>query len=113
MASDEPLVSPDEPHLSPHEIEQLDRTLSDFKRSLQLPQGDPGRALADQNMRRIGFSVPQIMTLSGEHHLPESTIKNHVKGITASTDAPAQKVVQFIAGAMDENVTLTNDQWLH
>ncbi len=106
MASDEPLVSPDEPHLSPHEIEQLERTLSEFKRSLQLPQGDPGRTLADQNMRRIGFSVPQIITLSGEHHLPESTIKNHVKGITASSDAPAQKAVQFIAGALDENVTL-------
>jgi len=57
-------------------------------------------------MRRIGFSVPQIIALSGEHHLAESTVKNHVKGMTAAADAPAQRAVQFITTALDGMVTL-------
>jgi len=56
-------------------------------------------------MRRAGFSVTQIMALSGNYHLPESTVKNHVKGVTASSDAPAQKAVEFLTKALDESVT--------
>ena len=45
------------------------------------------------------------MALSGEHNLPESTVKGHVKGIIAPTAAPAQKAVQFLTSALDQNVT--------
>jgi len=96
-----------EPDLSLQEIADLDGALREFNTSLALPPYNPGRRGPVERMRRVGFNVEQIRILSNGQ-LKESTIKNYVKGIEASSGAPAQKAIEFIRNGMDEDATISN-----
>jgi myosin heavy subunit len=96
-----------EPDLSLQEIADLDGAFREFNTSLALPPYNPGRRGPVERMRRVGFNVEQIRILSNGQ-LKESTIKSYVKGIEASSAAPAQKAVEFIRKGLDEDATISN-----
>lgn len=105
MASNEPSTSPNEPHLSPEQIADIDAALTKFKNALPLPKGDPGRRAAAQLMRRVGFQVSAILSLSG-NRWGKSTIKTYVAGVRVDSNAPVPRVIEFIGKALDQNVTI-------
>jgi predicted nucleic acid-binding Zn-ribbon protein len=94
-------------NLTPEEIETVDRALARLRPALAAQPHNPIREEAAVALRRAGFTGPQIVTLSRQRW-PRASVNRWIRGIGASEGAPAERAVQFLDQALDQNVTLAN-----